>query len=130
MDDTNNTPETVGVIPERLYREDPLPSKHNTVPFSIEDMPNLDTIEGARTWLLNPHNWFRGTLFILKWEGLVPTVAQSHAETLWREPWNDDLPWCVVASRRMKRLQAAKGQPEGGETKDERERVPCEGGEE
>ena len=57
---------------------------------------NLDTIAKARQWLTNPHNWFRGTLFILKWDGLLPTICERHGQRLIDEPHDDGLPIVVV----------------------------------
>lgn len=73
--------------------------------------PDLDTIAGARAWLTDPRNWHESLLFILKWDGLVPTVMRRHGERLLREPWDDDLPWCVVYERNRRRKKRDRGEP-------------------
>lgn len=68
---------------------------------------NLDTIEKARQWLINPQNWFKSELFILRWEGLIPKISERHGRRLIAEPWDDGLPWTVVYEQ--KKLRARGG---------------------
>ena len=93
------------------------PSKSNTQPLPELFGRNLDTLEKARQWLTNPHNWHTGELFVLRWNGLIPTVSQRHGERLIKEPWDDGLPWCVVYEQRRRRDRGEKGESmEAGET--------------
>jgi len=78
-------------------------------PASQEKLPeefgkNLGTIARARQWLTSPHNWFEGQVYIVKWNGLIPTVCSAHGRRLLEEPWDNDLPGVVV--REQNRLKA------------------------
>ena len=92
----------------------PTPTKSSTNPLPESFGRNLDTLEKARLWLTNPHNWHPGTFAILKWNGLLCSVRQDHGERLLREPWDDGLPWCVVFEQRKRRSKS-----DAGETLDE-----------
>ena len=72
---------------------------------------SLDTLEKARQWLTNPHNWHESTLFIIRWNGLIPTVSRKHGMRLQREWWDDGLPWCVVTEQRSRRSRKDQGIP-------------------
>jgi hypothetical protein len=71
-------------------------TRDNTEPLPESFGRNLDTLEKARLWLTNPHNWHSSHLFILKWNGLIPTVDAEHGRRLIAEPWDDGLPWAAV----------------------------------
>lgn len=71
---------------------------------------SLDTLEKARLWLTNPHNWHESRLFILKWNGLLPTISREHGMRLQREWWDDGLPWCVVYEQRKRRTRTERGE--------------------
>ena len=74
------------------------------------EQPDLDTIAGARAWLTDPNNWHESQLFILKWQGLTPTVMARHGQRLIDEPWDDGLPWAVVYERHLRRRKAEAGE--------------------
>jgi len=78
----------------------------------VEYGRNLDTIDRARAWLTDQRNWFSGQMFIVKWDGLTPTVCASHGEKLIREYWDDGLPSVVVIHQRNVRSGAVKDVPE------------------
>ena len=78
----------------------------NTEPLSEDFGRNLDTLEKARLWLTNPHNWHESRLFTLKWDGLLCTVMREHGERLIQEPWDNGLPWAAVYGQRA--LRAAR----------------------
>lgn len=78
----------------------------NIEPLSEDFGRNLDTLEKARLWLTNPHNWHDSRLFILKWDGLLCTVMREHGERLIREPSDNGLPWAAVYGQRA--LRAAR----------------------
>ena len=86
------------------------PTKLNTAPLHESFGRNLDTLEKARLWLTNPHNWHNGTLFILKWDGLLCTVMKEQGERLIRQPHDQGLPWCVVSGQRHRKTKAGKGE--------------------
>ena len=87
----------------RIYNDGPIPSRSNTAPLPEAYGRNLDTLEKARLWLTNPHNWHFSHLFILKWDGLKVTISDSHGARLIREPWDKGLPWCVVMTQTRKK---------------------------
>ena len=89
----------------------PTISRSNTQPLPESFGRNLDTLEKARQWLTNPHNWHLGTLAILKWNGLLCTIRQDHGERLLKEPFDGGLPWCVVTEQRARRQRGEKGEP-------------------
>jgi len=76
------------------------PKRDKPEPMPEDFGRNLDTLEKARLWLTNPHNWHKSELYILKWNGLLPTVSESHGRRLTVETWDDGLPWCVVTKQR------------------------------
>jgi hypothetical protein len=86
------------------------PTKENTKPLPEAFGRNLDTLEKARLWLTNPHNWHSSSLFILKWDGLIPTVDVVHAKLLLDNPQDDGLPWCVVFGQAKRRERGARGE--------------------
>lgn len=57
---------------------------------------NLMTIEDGKRWLLHPSNWHDGQIYIVKWNGLVPTLSRVHAERLVREHWDNGMYEVVV----------------------------------
>lgn len=101
-------PRWAEIYGEREPLSGPAPSKNDVEPLPESFGRNLTTIEEARRWLTNPHNWHRSSLFILKWNGLLCTVDQTHGERLWREPWDSDLPVTVLISQKQFRTR-----PEG-----------------
>jgi hypothetical protein len=72
---------------------------------------NLDTLEKARLWLTNPHNWHSSRMFIIKWNGLVPSINEGHARRLMAETWDDGLPWSVVYEQRRRKAKGIRGEP-------------------
>lgn len=84
-------------------QKDPLPRE-----FGLD----LSTVARARQWLTNPHNWHDGNIFILRWDGLVPTVNRTHGMRLVEEPWDDGLPLVVVMEQRRLR-QGGRREDEG-----------------
>jgi len=70
----------------------------------------LDTVEKARRWLTDPAHWHDDDFFILKWEGLLPTVMTRHGERLVAEPWDDGLPMVVVQGQAERRRKREKGE--------------------
>lgn len=86
------------------------PTKQNTAPLPETFGRNLDTLEKARLWLLNPHNWHGGTLFILKWNGLLCTVMRRHAERMMENPEDDGLAWCVVKEQQKRKRKDERGE--------------------
>jgi hypothetical protein len=73
----------------------------NVEPLSEDFGRNLDTLEKARLWLTNPHNWHQSSLFIMKWNGLLCSVSREHGQRLLAEPWDDGLPWAAVYGQRQ-----------------------------
>jgi hypothetical protein len=71
---------------------------------------NLDTLEKARLWLTNPHNWHSSRMFIIKWNGLVPSINEGHARRLMTETWDDGLPWSVVYEQRRRKAKGIRGE--------------------
>ena len=87
------------------------PTRKNTQPLPESFGRNLDTLEKARLWLTNPHNWHTGKLFILRWDGLIPTIMEDHARNLIKNPQDDGLPWCVVFGQGKRRERGVRGEP-------------------
>lgn len=73
-------------------------------PLPVEFGKRLDTVERAREWLTNPHNWHESNMMILRWDGNLCTVCRRHGERLIREPWDNGLPEVVV--REQMRLKS------------------------
>ena len=71
---------------------------------------NLDTVAKARQWLTNPHNWHEGFSWIIRWNGLLPTVNSTHGMRLVNEPWDDSLPLVVV--RQQYDIRNGKKEPD------------------
>jgi len=86
------------------------PTKQNTQPLPEKFGRNLDTLEKARQWLINPHNWHGGSLFILKWDGLLCTVMKEHGIKLIKNPADLGLPWCVVQAQIKRKNKSDKGE--------------------
>lgn len=86
------------------------------MPLPPEFGLSLDTVAKAREWLTNPNNWFESTVFILKWDGLLPKVSARHGQRLVDEPWDDGLAQVVV--REQVRLRRG-GKQEEPESRDE-----------
>lgn len=96
---------------DRIPYEGPIPTRFDTKPLPESFGRNLDTLEKARQWLTNPHNWHHTRLFILQWNGLLPTVSEEHGKRLIREPWDSGLPWCAVYGQRTRRQRGERGLP-------------------
>ena len=82
----------------------------NVEPLSEDFGRNLDTLEKARLWLTNPHNWHSSRLFVLKWDGLNVTISETHGLRLIREPWDMGLPWCVVMTQKKRKAKKDRGE--------------------
>ena len=82
---------------------------------------NLDTVEKARQWLINPHNWHDSKLFILKWDGLLCTVMEEHGRRLIDNPDDMGLPWAVTFGQKRRRERGIRG-----ETLEDQEILPSE----
>ncbi len=95
----------------RIPYEGPIPTKFDTRPLPEAFGRNLDTLEKARLWLTNPHNWHESRLFILKWSGLLCTVNREHGQRLIKEPWDKGLPWCAAYEQRTRRSRGERGEP-------------------
>jgi hypothetical protein len=106
------------IIDETEKKADP---PTNVEQLSEDFGRNLDTLEKARLWLTNPHNWHEGRLFILRWDGLLCTVSREHGERLILEPWDNGLPWAVVYGQRALRAARLAG---SGSTEPSTEREP------
>ena len=72
------------------------PTKENTAKLPDDFGKKLDTPTKARIWLTNPHNWHSTHLYILRWDGLLPTVNHEEGLRLLREPWDMGLPEVAV----------------------------------
>lgn len=108
MEETNETQNEQAVPYEkRIPYDGPLPTKTTTQPLPEAFGRELDTLERARQWLTNPHNWHDTKMFILKWDGLVCTINKEHAVRLIREWWDDGLPWAACYEQRRRRLRGA-----------------------
>lgn len=82
------------------------PIKRNEIPtekLSEQFGRELTTVERARRWLTNPANWFDSEMYILKWDGIVPTVCKRHGMRLVEETWDNDLPMLVVREQLKKK---------------------------
>ena len=86
------------------------PTKENTQPLPEAFGRNLDTLEKARLWLTNPHNWHESRLFVLKWDGLIPTIDVQHAKMLLENPQDDGLPWAAMYGQAKRRERGARGE--------------------
>jgi len=86
------------------------PTKENINPLPESFGRNLDTLEKARLWLTNPHNWHIGKLFIMKWDGLRCTVNEEHGRMLLANPQDDGLPWCAVYGQKKRRERGVRGE--------------------
>jgi hypothetical protein len=76
-----------------------IPKLEDVQPLSEEFGRNLDSIEKARQWLTNPHNWFDSSFWIIKWDGIICKVCRRQGERLIREPNDQGLPMVVVAEQ-------------------------------
>lgn len=63
----------------------------------------LDNVNKARAWLMDRRNWFKGQMWIVRWDGLIPTVCENHGEKLYSEPWDNGLPETVVIGQVRRR---------------------------
>ena len=95
---------------DRIPYDGPVPTKHDTKPLPDAFGRSLDTLEKARQWLTNPHNWHESRLFILRWDGLLCTVNKEHGQRLVRERWDTGLPWCAVYEQRKRRSRGERGE--------------------
>lgn len=120
MDDTEFRPCPIIDCTEDGYEDSRL-TRENTKPLPEQFGRNLDTLEKARLWLTNPHNWHTSKLFILKWSGLLCTVNEEYGRRLVDEPGDDGLPWCVVHGQKQRRMRG-----EAGEPMEEPEAIPLE----
>ena len=84
--------------------------KEEALPLPFGLGYELDTVEKARQWLTHPSNWFKSGLFILKWDGLVPRIAETHGKRLIAEPYDDGLPSVVVFEQRRRRTKKDRGE--------------------
>ncbi len=110
MDDTSTqTFPIIDYLDEGQVVKEP-PTKRNTDPLPESFGRNLDTLEKARLWLTNPHNWHTSKLFILKWNGLLCTVNEEHGRRLIEETWDDGLPWCVAYGQERRRRRGEAGE--------------------
>lgn len=94
----------------REYYTGPIPTKNTVAPLPDSFGRNLDTLEKARLWLTNPHNWHSSKLFILKWDGLNVSVTEEIALRLIREPWDNGLPAVVVSMQKKRRSRKERGE--------------------
>lgn len=95
---------------ERIPYDGPLPTKQNTQPLSPEFGRELITLERARQWLTNPHNWHDSRLFVLHWNGLLCTINKEHAARIIREWWDDGLPWAACYQQRRRKLRGDRNE--------------------
>jgi hypothetical protein len=72
--------ESKEVVSKKIIR------KEDFEPLPEEFGKNLSTIEDARKWLTNPHNWHSSNLFVIKWDGLLCTVNERFGQRLIDEP--------------------------------------------
>ena len=40
---------------------------------------DLDTLSGLGQWLSHPSNWMNTDLYVIKWNGLIPSISRFHA---------------------------------------------------
>lgn len=92
-----------------------IPKKEDVEPLPLELGKKITTIEEARRWLTNPHNWFEGRIYILKWNGPIPTISRYHGEKLIREPHDDGILRAVVLEQRRLRNGGNKEVEQTGE---------------
>lgn len=69
---------------------------------------NLDTVPRAWAWLADRRNWFKGQMWIIRWDGLTPTITENHGEKLTQGPPVGDpgLAECVVVGQVSRRAGA------------------------
>jgi hypothetical protein len=87
------------------------PTREDTKPLPESFGRDLDTLEKARLWLTNPHNWHTGKLFILKWNGLLCSIMEEHGKRLLDNPQDNGLPWCAVYGQKQRRERGIRGEP-------------------
>ena len=75
-----------------------------TEKLSEEFGRNLDTVVKARQWLTNPYNWHDSNMWIVRWDGLLPTVSRTHGKRLINEPNDNGLPEVIVREQRNIRM--------------------------
>jgi hypothetical protein len=83
-------------IIDYMDSDEPVVAKKEPEPLPISFGRNLGTVERAREWLSNPHNWFESELFILRWDGIVPYISRRAAQGMIERTWDDGLPWVAV----------------------------------
>jgi len=59
----------------------------------------LFTVAKARAWLVDRRNWHLGQMFIIRWNGLRPTICETYGKKLAREWWDDGLPETVIVNQ-------------------------------
>lgn len=89
-----------------------VPKKEEVEPLPEEFGKNLNTLEKARKWLTNPHNWHDTEFFVIKWEGLLCTINKRHGQRLIDEPWDDGLPKVVVLDQIRIKLYGKEVEPQ------------------
>ena len=114
MDDTSTYPKLV-IIDETQNAGTAGGKVGDIEPLPEEFGRNLDTLERARQWLSNPHNWHTSKLYILRWNGLLCTVQDERAKRMIAEPWDDGLPWAAVYGQREIRSGRASGSLSGSQ---------------
>jgi hypothetical protein len=79
--------------------------KRTTNKWEVRRLPddfgrNLDSVDKAYEWLVNPHNWFESTLDIVRWNGVIPTISKSRGELLARQPYDTGFPEVIMMLQR------------------------------
>lgn len=64
---------------------------------------NLESFEDVAAWLSHPTNWFGGDMYIVKWDGYVPTIAKNHAWQLAPGSYCRDMMLKVVLTEHQRR---------------------------
>lgn len=95
------------------YREWQRQQENNSGPL-LE--PELDSLAGLGTWLSHPSNWKKTELFIVIWDGTVPSISSSHAWKMAPDcPDRVPLLQVILYERRCRK---AKPKKEDGESND------------
>ena len=82
---------------QELHRVDPGPTPDRELGRCLE------TLDDVMTWLSHPSNWFRGDTYIIKWDGHVPTIADSQAWQLAPDSFGKDMMLKVVLQEHNRR---------------------------
>lgn len=79
---------------------------------------NLETIEDVDTWLSHPSNWFRGQIYIIRWDGCVPMISEEQAWQLAPGSFSRDMMLKVVLSEHQRRKRGGykESEPAGEES--------------